>query len=150
MARAACRVRGDDNDPGYMSRKIRKVRTDKFDTWSKTEVLTHVSHVFQRLHEIRLHVKTFGLLTISNLSILNFGFFCSCVRAMFPSRQFVNVCANYVQICCVISKPLALTCQGWGVSARSHVCSVWVIMSYLHRAKPTGFDYCIDFRSKTY
>ena len=31
-------------DPGYMSRKIRKFRTDKFDTYVK-QTVTHVAHV---------------------------------------------------------------------------------------------------------
>ena len=63
-------------DPGYMSRKIRKFRTNKFDTW-KTEILTHATHVNGCEPAVYMSCmsQNFRLFHVSNLSVWNFRFF---------------------------------------------------------------------------
>ena len=47
----ACQVGGSGIDPGYMSRKIRKFRTDKFDT-IKTRKFDSYKRLASRLYEL--------------------------------------------------------------------------------------------------
>ena len=82
-----------------MSRKIWKFRTDKFDT--KTNGNFDLCEWCKRLETSRLHElheSQFPFVFVSNLSVLNFDFFCSCIRdrwhtARLGSRWRVSACA---------------------------------------------------------
>ena len=60
-------------DPVYMSRKIRKFRTDKFDTWNKR-------HIWGPAVYMSCMSQNCRLFHVSNLSVRNFEFFCWCIR----------------------------------------------------------------------
>ena len=69
-------------DPGYMSRKIRKFRTDKFDTWNKRKfwlmqlMWTAGSQSFTRVAWVKISV----CFTYRIYPFETFEFFCSCIR----------------------------------------------------------------------
>ena len=72
--------------PGYMSRKIRKFRTDKFDTRNKRKFLSHVTHVngwFPAIYMSYMN-ENFRLFLVSNLSVLNFRIFSAHVSGVGP------------------------------------------------------------------
>ena len=66
-----------ETDPVYMSRKIRKFRTDKFDTLKQTEILTHATHVngWEPAVYMSCMSQNFRLFHVSNLSVRNFRIF---------------------------------------------------------------------------
>ena len=79
-------------DPGYMNGKIQKLRTDKFDTWKKTDILTHATHVngWKPAVYMGCTSQNFRLFHVSNFSVRNFLIF----LLMYPgslSRQSAPV-----------------------------------------------------------
>ena len=70
------------SDPGYMSRKIRKFRTDKFDTWHKRKfwllqlMWTAGSQPFTWVAWVKISV----CVTYRIYPFETFEFFCSCIR----------------------------------------------------------------------
>ena len=66
-----------ENDHVYMIRKIRKFRTDKFDTWKQTEILTYGTHVngWEPAVYMSCMSQNFRLFHVSNLSVRNFRIF---------------------------------------------------------------------------
>ena len=66
-----------DGDSGYMSRKIIKFRTDKFDARNKREFLTHGTHVngWEPAVYLSFMSQNFRLPLVSNLSVLNLRIF---------------------------------------------------------------------------
>ena len=79
--RRTCSAGQPVTDTGYMSRKIRKFRTDKFDV-KQTEVLTDATHVNGWFPDVYMNAMSqiFCLFHVSNLSVRNFWIFCSCIR----------------------------------------------------------------------
>ena len=74
--RTLSRERGWNTDPVYMSRKIRKFRTDKFRV-KQTEILTHATHVNGCFPAVYMSCmsQNFRLFHVSNLSVRNFRIF---------------------------------------------------------------------------
>ena len=72
--------------PGYMSRKIGKFRTDKFDTYVKqAEIKSHVTHVYgwEPAVYMRYTSKNVRLFHVSNFSVRNLPIF----QLMYPGCQ---------------------------------------------------------------
>ena len=73
---AATRSSRVNIDPVYMSRKIRKFRTDKFDM-KQTEILIHTTHVngWEPAVYMSCMSQNFRLFHVSNISVRNFRIF---------------------------------------------------------------------------
>ena len=66
-----------DGDPGYISRKIRKFRTDKFDRWNKRKfwLMKLMVNGWEPAVYMSFMSQNFRLFHLSNLSVRNFRIF---------------------------------------------------------------------------
>ena len=92
MANYLCSVLGQRYDPVYMSRKIRKFRTDKFDMWNKRKfwlmqlMWTAGSQRFTWVAWVKISV----CFTYRIYSFETFEFFCSCIRGQWCSARLAR------------------------------------------------------------